>query len=254
MVKAVAKAFCSAFSVKKPLSLALRLFPCYLYGERDKCFVAIFSADRRELPLLGLQSILQLMEKTMDLPQPMAAGIFLLLGFCFGLFFDIYRVVRLLGNLGKMATAFGDLLFWFTYTAWVYIVLLRVNSGEVRVFLLICLALGAVGYFASLSRPLRWGWQWLFGKLIIGITWLLNALNTILEKIIRLALWPYHFCSYLLVQSTKLLRFLLSPLRKSRDALVRELSKRTRWWSHLRHKAEQYYTGIVGRFTAIYRK
>lgn len=145
----------------------------------------------------------------MSVAQPLGAFIFTFLGFCFGFFFDLYRVLRRSSAAGQLLTAATDLLFWFTYTVWVYIVLLRVNSGEVRVFLLLCLALGAVGYFLWLSPTLLSAWVLVFD----GIALLLAWMSRIIETILRVILWPYHVVvNYLLLPAFSLLCWLSRPL------------------------------------------
>ncbi len=148
----------------------------------------------------------------MSVAQPLSALIFAFLGFCFGVFFDLYRALRRLGTPGQLLTASTDLLFWFTYTVWVYIVLLRVNSGEVRVFLLLSLAIGAVSYFAWFSNSLMRAWHFLFRRAIALFSWLNLAVNKLIDTVLRVLLWPYRLlCTFLFLPLYTLARWLLLP-------------------------------------------
>lgn len=70
-------------------------------------------------------------------------------GFCF----DYYRVIRRTCRLKKLGTYVGDAVFWLVTTVIVFICLLWGNWGEVRLYVLIGLGLGALFYFNLLSRP-----------------------------------------------------------------------------------------------------
>ncbi len=152
----------------------------------------------------------------MSVAQPLGAFIFTFLGFCFGFFFDLYRVLRRASTPGQLLTAATDLLFWFTYTIWVYIVLLRVNLGEVRVFLLLCLALGAGAYFYWLSPILLSAWALVFHRLALFLAWL----SRVIEAIMGVLLWPYHA---LVLPLCSLLHWLLKPFVLLRNWLLRVL-------------------------------
>lgn len=152
----------------------------------------------------------------MSLAQPLSAFIFTFLGFCFGVFFDLYRVLRRFSTSGRLLTAATDLLFWFTYTVWVYIVLLRVNAGEVRVFLLICLALGAAIYFMWLSRSLVRAWLLVLERIAAMIAWL----NRVVDAAVRIISWPYRILyRYFLLPLSNLLHWLLQPIIRLFNAL-----------------------------------
>ncbi|NLW16765.1 MAG: hypothetical protein GX033_03810 [Firmicutes bacterium] len=159
----------------------------------------------------------------MSVAQPLGAFIFVFLGFCFGFFFDLYRVLCRTSAPGQLLTAATDLLFWFTYTVWVYIVLLRVNMGEVRVFLLLCLALGAVIYFFWLSPILLQAWGLVFGFSARVLAWL----SRVVEAILRILLWPYRvLLTYLLMPIFNLVLWLFQPLALFNSWLLTTL---TRW-------------------------
>lgn len=68
-------------------------------------------------------------------------------GFCY----DYYRVVREIFRLKKVGTCLGDVIFWLVTTALVFLLLLRGNWGEVRLYVFVGLGLGAFLYYRLLS-------------------------------------------------------------------------------------------------------
>lgn len=94
-------------------------------------------------------------------------------GFCY----DIYKVTRGTLRLRRIGTALGDVLFWLVLTAVVFILLLLGNWGEVRLYVLLGLALGAVLYLNLFSRRTTSILQWTFRALHqLGI-WFLKVLS-----------------------------------------------------------------------------
>jgi spore cortex biosynthesis protein YabQ len=75
-----------------------------------------------------------------------ATGVFL------GLLFDFYRVLRALYRPRWLLTSLADLLYWLAATGVVFLALLFGNWGELRLYVFIGLALGALGYYRLLSR------------------------------------------------------------------------------------------------------
>lgn len=78
----------------------------------------------------------------------MLVGTGMLAGFCF----DLYRSVRDAFRLRKTGTYLGDIFFWLLITCLAFCLLLKYNSGEVRVYVFVGLALGSLLYMQLLSR------------------------------------------------------------------------------------------------------
>jgi len=76
----------------------------------------------------------------------------LILGLFTGLLFDIYRRIRNLIAPGPALTVLGDLAFWGIITMVTFLSLFRLNSGEVRGYLFLGLALGLLFYISFISR------------------------------------------------------------------------------------------------------
>lgn len=144
--------------------------------------------------------------------QLLSALVLLLLGFAFGLIFDLYRVLRVLSKPGRFVTAICDLLFWVAYTVWVFATLIRFNSGEVRYYVFLSLGLGATVYFIWFSRSMVRGWYTLLCALAAGLAWLTEIINRVLDVVIAIIVWPYRILNnYLVVPCYRIIKFLLTP-------------------------------------------
>ncbi len=84
------------------------------------------------------------------------------IGIAAGLFFDLYRVLAQLFRFKKWAFMVGDILFWLILTPLVFLVLLWGNLGEVRLYVIMGLVLGAAVYMKYMSKFLC---PWLGGLL-----------------------------------------------------------------------------------------
>ncbi|HAG11935.1 MAG TPA: hypothetical protein DCK76_11325 [Desulfotomaculum sp.] len=74
------------------------------------------------------------------------------IGFIAGALYDLYRACGRILYIKKRAVFIGDLLFWLLLTAGVIVLLLLVNQGEVRFYVLLGLVLGVLFYSKLLSR------------------------------------------------------------------------------------------------------
>ncbi len=159
--------------------------------------------------------------------QLLSALILFALGFAFGLAFDLYRVLRVLGRPGRVVTAICDLLFWLAYTVWVFATLVRFNSGEVRFYVFLSLGLGGAVYFHWFSRSMLRGWYTILRAVVDAVTWLAETINRLLDVLITIVVWPYRVLNtYLLSPCLRLIIFLLSPviaLLRFLDSMVKRL-------------------------------
>jgi spore cortex biosynthesis protein YabQ len=73
-------------------------------------------------------------------------------GFLGAFLFDFYRVLQRLLSLKKAGIFLGDLVFCLFLTAFVFGLLLLVNYGEVRFYVLLGMALGGAAYFRFFGR------------------------------------------------------------------------------------------------------
>lgn len=73
------------------------------------------------------------------------------IGIMAGFLYDIYRLLRYKYRLKRIASDFADLFFWLIITLVVFTLLLLGNKGEIRLYILLGLILGAFLYMRFLS-------------------------------------------------------------------------------------------------------
>lgn len=112
------------------------------------------------------------------------------IGVTAGLCFDYYRVIRRACRLKKFGTYVGDAVFWLAATLIVFIALLWGNWGEIRLYVLIGLGLGALLYFNLFSRTAS--------RVIRFKFFILHKIWRLLKKTILL-LWMIISCPFRLV-------------------------------------------------------
>ena len=76
-------------------------------------------------------------------------------GLLVGVVYDIYRLIRRIAKRGRWLTIVLDVLFIITLGVIVFAVLYIANSGELRLFIFLGLALGFALYMAGLSMFFR---------------------------------------------------------------------------------------------------
>lgn len=89
------------------------------------------------------------------MPASAQGSIFLVtvaIGGMVGFLYDIYRVLRVRANLRGGLGSLGDLIYWALACATIFALLLKVNQGELRLYVLIGLSCGAIAYFILISR------------------------------------------------------------------------------------------------------
>lgn len=75
----------------------------------------------------------------------------ILMGLTIGMFFDFYKVTKGIARPGKVLGYLGDLLFWIISTVTVFFMLLVGNWGEIRLYVVIGVAVGALIYIKLMS-------------------------------------------------------------------------------------------------------
>lgn len=76
----------------------------------------------------------------------------IVIGMSAGLLYDYYRAVRAVYKLRRIGTFVGDVIYWLVTTAMVFFMLLWGTWGEMRLYVLIGIGLGALLYFHLFSR------------------------------------------------------------------------------------------------------
>lgn len=78
------------------------------------------------------------------------------MGVCFGILYDVLRVMRRLLPVGKMIVDITDVLYWMVVTAWVWYVQNEKAEGVIRFCQLLAVALGMLLYYIVLSPMVMW--------------------------------------------------------------------------------------------------
>ncbi len=78
-----------------------------------------------------------------------------LLGMALGFLFDCYCTIRQIWQPKDWGTILGDIFFWFFATLLSYAYLLFANYGEVRLYVFLALAGGALLYCRLFSKKVR---------------------------------------------------------------------------------------------------
>lgn len=114
-------------------------------------------------------------------------------GAVIGFIYDLFRILRKTAPHAGIAVQFEDMIFWLGVTLFMFYFLLMKSNGEMRWFSLLGAALGAVLYFAALSR-------WVM-KVSVAV---IEAVKKIIAAAVNIILFPIK----------KLVRLLKKPLKK----------------------------------------
>ncbi len=103
-------------------------------------------------------------------------------GLIAGFFYDIYRTFRYFSKPSKWVTYIGDLLFWLVLSILFFYVLVRLNWGEMRGYIILGFLLGIFIYNKIFSKFIY------RACLKVGI-----ILKRILHKIMRTFFCPFKY-------------------------------------------------------------
>ncbi|MCL1878383.1 MAG: spore cortex biosynthesis protein YabQ [Defluviitaleaceae bacterium] len=104
-----------------------------------------------------------------------------------GLYYDAFRILRKTAPFfAKNAVAVQDTLFWLVATGGMFYFLLHENFGEIRMFAVMGAVLGAVLYFAALSRLI-------IVTFVAVIEFLKKVITAALKIIFAPLIWVYKY-------------------------------------------------------------
>jgi len=147
----------------------------------------------------------------MILSMPAQAWLFLTtvgVGAAVGLFYDFFRVLRKTTPHGKIAVQIEDILFWLAVTVVIFYYMLHRNFGEIRVFVLLGIGIGAVLYLATVSF-------WVVKAAVAVVEYL----KKVIIAIVRILLLPFQL----------LLGWLTPPAKKASATTRKHLRKLGRY-------------------------
>jgi len=146
-------------------------------------------------------------------------------GLLAGLWFDFYRAVRRVLRLKKIGTFLGDLLFSLFLTVFIFGLLLAINYGEVRFYVIMGLALGALIYWRLFSR---FG----YGTIMFSFRFLQKTFHLVGKSISvswRAFTFPFRVVSLALSKPLEFLcrsgKTIQSPFRKASALVVGSLKR-----------------------------
>ncbi len=128
--------------------------------------------------------------------QGLYFSVTVLLGLILGTLFDFYRTCRYFGKPSRRAAFFFDLVFSLLVTVIVFLVLLAVNWGEIRLFVFIGISAGIILYYLCISvYVLR-----IFQRLLKAFLFVVEKTGYFFRKavaffvyIIKVVLFPFLF-------------------------------------------------------------
>lgn len=69
-----------------------------------------------------------------------------------GVVYDIYRTIRYLSKPSKFISYLGDLIFWTIITSIFFYILIKINGGEIRGYIILGFFIGAFIYIKLFSK------------------------------------------------------------------------------------------------------
>lgn len=103
-------------------------------------------------------------------------------GLMVGFVYDIYKTMRYYSKPNKLLTYIGDLLFWIVLSLLFFYILLRINLGELRGYIIIGFLSGVFVYNKIFSKVIY--------QLCLKIG---GTIKKILSKIIFAIAYPFRF-------------------------------------------------------------
>lgn len=118
-------------------------------------------------------------------------GISILTGVIAGIIFDFFRAVRRCGMGRGGAVVLCDIFFWIGEAALVFAAAYNFNSGQIRFYIFIGIAMGIMLYLLTLSRIVLRILVWIYSALIffcskikVLILFLLKPVLFLMRKIV----------------------------------------------------------------------
>jgi spore cortex biosynthesis protein YabQ len=109
-----------------------------------------------------------------------------------GALYDIFRIMRKTMKHPRLIIQLEDLLFWLTGTALIFYYLLHASSGELRVYILFGVIIGAYFYFITLSR-----------LILRSSDLIIMAIKTVLKKITDILFYPFRLIWSIITHFTR---------------------------------------------------
>ena len=135
-------------------------------------------------------------------------------GMASGVLFDTFSLVRLLCGKRRFTANLTDLILWICLALGIFGLNFYVNDGALRWYGFCALLIGAILYFLTLSRPIRF----LLG-VVLGI--FMKILRLIFKIVLTTALFLYKIICAIFSFVLRLLRPIGKGARRTADRLGR---------------------------------
>ena len=131
-----------------------------------------------------------------------------LVGAAIGILYDVFRVFRKTARHSGFAVQLEDLFFWLAATGLTFYYVQHRNSGEIRPFYILGVAIGAVLYFATVSR-----------YVVLTFVAVINFMKRVIMTVIRIIAVPVRIIA----------SWLAVPLRKAYGTTTRQARRAKRY-------------------------
>ncbi len=156
-------------------------------------------------------------------------GLGLLFAFLYHVFYILCKTIK----LNKLLKGIFDIIYWLIISLSLFLTMLRLNSGEVRPFIILGTALGMIFYYSSIKPPMD--------RLICTIFHIIKKAVLLITDII---LTPIRLVLYPII---KILTILSLFLKK-------HLKKHVKCEKIILCKLRQYFLGVTKLTTATVKK
>ncbi len=109
------------------------------------------------------------------------SGVF---GVACALLFDSFRASRVIVKTSVAVTAVEDIVFWILTTLCFFILSLKFNNGQIRLFMLLGVVFGALLYFNTISRYVLGFTVWLSRLIIMFVKLVTRWVNIVLRVLL----------------------------------------------------------------------
>lgn len=157
----------------------------------------------------------------------------LALGACVGVFYDVFRILRIAVNTHSLIIFFEDIIFFIVSAVSTFLFIFHVNSGQIRWFIFLGLILGFIVYYFTL------------GKLVIKISEVIIKIvksvfkflfGIFIKPFVIIFRWIYRKINTVWVNIKKRVKIVNNNLRN------RLKSKRNMLYNQLRKKIKKHST------------
>ena len=147
-------------------------------------------------------------------------------GAAIGLLYDAFRIFRKTARHSGFAVQLEDFFFWIAATGLTFYYMLHRNYGEIRPFYMVGIAIGAVLYFATISR-----------FVLVVFVAVINYLKRVVAVVIGIVLIPIRLIvSWLAPPVSKALHTTNKQARRVKRYGKRKMQKTARDFMVIRKK------------------